>query len=155
MSLVRFASLQAAAALQRSSARQGIFARNCQLANAGARLAGNTQDCKRKSQQQTAWKQLALRLALNLFFFARAREFQEHGRAFSSTQFSKKLDLRSQDSMPANGTRVKNSTKNHPKSENQLLKNAASNSIRNYAICNRYFCIFCTFVRILDTTLAV
>ena len=59
------------------------------------------------------------------FFFARAREFQEHGRAFSSTQFSKKLDLRSQDSMPANGTRVRKS-----KSE----KNLASNSILNFVI---------------------
>ena len=89
MSLVRFASLQAAAALQRSSARQGIFARNCQLANAGARLAGNTQDCKRKSQQQTAWKQLALRLALNLFFSRELANFKSTGERLAQRSSAK------------------------------------------------------------------
>ena len=82
----------------RAAARQGIFARNCQLANAGSRLAGKLK--------------IANGMGARGFFFARAREFQEQDsssvRSITATeQLSKKRDLRSQDSMPANGTRVK------------------------------------------------
>ena len=68
---------------------QGIFARNCQLANAGSRLAGKSRSLRLQTGAAPyaclgggCRAQLASRAYDSSFFFfffaARAREFQEH-----------------------------------------------------------------------------
>ena len=69
---------------------QGIFARNCQLANAGSRLAGKSRSLRLQTGAAPyaclglgCRAKLASRAYDSFFFFffaARAREFQEHAR---------------------------------------------------------------------------
>ena len=68
---------------------QGIFARNCQLANAGSRLAGKSRSLRLQTGAAPyaclglgCRAKLASRAFDSFFFFfaARAREFQEHAR---------------------------------------------------------------------------
>ena len=72
---------------------QGIFARNCQLANAGSRLAGKSRSLRLQTGAAPSACPACLGLGCRaklasrafdsfffLFFAARAREFQEHAR---------------------------------------------------------------------------